>query len=770
MKTFTLPILFANAAIALLAAAQVQGATASPDASGTAPAADDSAGNGLEEIVVTAQRKAENLLSVPLSISAVSGKTLEATGLKDISALAYDTPGLIASEGVGYTQLYIRGVGNGIFIGADPSVATFVDDVPRIYGSMVNSFIDVDRVEVLKGAQGGLYGRNATGGVVNIITRQPSDEFAADGRISYGEKNTYDVAAYANIPLSDTIAWNASVERQVHGFYVENLATKDPLTAANFPGNPNAAATAALINQGSDPPPGTNNRDFLAFDSKLRVKLADNFKNTFGADYARKRDSDGNGWYNTTPTQTAALLTGSYYFGASTTPPVFPGGLGSHQGNFTSYTPTASVADITDYGINDTALLSLPGVDLTSITSYRRNETYYVNDTAGTSVPVLVPYVDNHKWNAYQELRAISTGDDRWHFLGGATYLRNDVVSALQVLYVNNPLFAAPGTVSSDKVHSWSVYGQAGYDLTESLNLTGSLRYVHETNSAHFSEPAESWATLVGKKALPSGTLSYKVNDGTVYVRYAKGFKTGGVNPGVPPSDFVGGVGSTFGPEEVDTYEVGLRTPFFNNQVQLTTAAFYNNYKGLQTITNGDANHLYITQAIINAGSARTYGAEGSVTWRVAHPLTLGLNLGYLNAKYKTFELGANPNGLSAFDFSGQTMLFSPEWQGSATATLDQPITDKLNLTGNLLWSYISRTLFFNSAIAPYIPSPEQPGYSLTNLRIGIETADQRVGVSLYANNLFNKGYSVFAGSSAIGNQLSWGNPRIIGGEITIKY
>jgi iron complex outermembrane receptor protein len=770
LKTLTLPILLSTAAIAFPAAAQVRVATASSDASDAALTADQSADHGLEEIVVTAQRRAESLLSVPLSISAVSGKTLEATGLKDISSLAYDTPGLIASEGVGYTQLYIRGVGNGIFIGADPSVATFVDDIPRIYGSMVNSFIDVDRVEVLKGAQGGLYGRNATGGVVNIITRQPSDQFGADGRISYGEHNTFDAAAYVNIALNDAIAWSASAQRQVHGFYVQNLATKDPLTAANFPGNPNAASTAAFINEGSTPPPGTNNRDFLAVDSKLRVKFTDTLRLTFGGDYARKRDSDGNGWYNITPTQTAALLTGSYYFGASTTPPVFPGGLGSHRGNWTSYTPTASAADITDYGVNATAVLSLPGVDLTSITSYRRNETYYENDTAGTSVPVLVPYVDNHKWNAYQELRAISTADDRWHFVGGATYLRNEVASALQVLYINNPLFAPPGTVNTDAVHSWSVYGQAGYDLTERLTLTGSLRYVHETNNAHFLEPTVSWAALVGKKALPSATLSYKVNDGTLYVRYAKGFKTGGVNPGVPPSDFVGGVGSAFGPEEVDTYEAGLRAPFFNNEVQLTTAVFYNKYKGLQTITNGDANHLYITQALINAGSARTYGAEGSVTWRVARPLTLGVNVGYLNAKYETFELGANPNGLSPFDFSGQTMLFSPEWQGSVNATVDQPLTAKLDLTGNLLWSYISRTIFFNSAIAPYIPDPVQPGYSLTNLRIGIQTSDQRFGVALFVNNLFNKGYTVFGASSALGDQLTWGNPRIVGGEITMKY
>ena len=735
------------------------------------PASARSAANdsGLQDIVVTAQRRAQNLLSVPLSISATTGEALQKTGLKDISSLTYNTPGLIAESGVGYTQLYIRGIGNGIFVGADPSIATFVDDVPRIYGSLINTFINVERVEVLKGAQGGLYGRNATGGVVNIITRQPSDKLSAEGRISYGERNTFEAAAYANIPITDRIAWNFSIDRQKHDPYVKNLAVKNPLTAANFPGDPDSAADAATINEGSDPPKGTNNRNFWAADTKLRIQPTDNLKITLGGDYARKHDSDGNGWFNETPMQTAALLHDTYYFGAAHGQPVFPGGLPVPPKKFTNYADTPSAAYITDYGVNGKLVLSLPEVDLTAISSYRRNKTFYEADTGAAAVPILVPVVVNHKWNFYQELRAVSTNTGRFHFLGGASYLHNHVLGAVQVFYINNPAFAAPKTQSTDDVYGWSVYGQAAYDFTDRLTLTASLRYVHELNKAHFTLPSDSRTSLVGKKPLPSVTLSYKINDGTIYARYAKGFKTGGVNPGVPPSDFPNGVGSTFGPEKVDTYEVGLRTALFDRKVQLTTAVFYNSYKGLQTITNGDGSHLYITEAIINAGSARSYGAEGSINWRVVRPVTLGVNVGYLNARYKKFALGANSAGLAAFDFSGQKMIFSPTWQTGVTTSLDQPINDRLNLTGNLLWSYVGRTKFFNSAAAG-IPSPEQAGYSLVNLRLGVRTADNRYEVALYANNIFNEGYTTFAGSSAIGNSPTWGNPRIIGGEITVKY
>ena len=191
--------------------------------------------DGLEEIVVTAQRKSENVLRVPVSISAATGTQLISEGIEQISSLQFTTPGFYTDNGVGYTQIYLRGIGNNIFVGADPSVLTNIDDVPRIYGSLVNNFVNVDRVEVLKGAQGGLYGRNATGGVVNIITRQPGDTAEADARVSYAQMNTLEVALYGNLPINDAIAWNVAFQRDSHDNYVKNLLQPNPLTAANFP-------------------------------------------------------------------------------------------------------------------------------------------------------------------------------------------------------------------------------------------------------------------------------------------------------------------------------------------------------------------------------------------------------------------------------------------------------------------------------------------------------------------------------------------------------
>src|ERR1700677_2234414 len=144
------------------AAAAAGPAEPSSASQGTSPSS-ASSGDALNEIVVTSQRRSQNLLSVPAAVTATTGAELLASGITTITDLQFNTPGLYVDSGVGYTQLYIRGIGNNIFVGADPSVITNIDDVPRIYGSMVDNLVNVDRVEVLKGAQGGLYGRNAIG-------------------------------------------------------------------------------------------------------------------------------------------------------------------------------------------------------------------------------------------------------------------------------------------------------------------------------------------------------------------------------------------------------------------------------------------------------------------------------------------------------------------------------------------------------------------------------------------------------------------------------
>jgi iron complex outermembrane recepter protein len=710
--------------------------------------------NALEEIVVTAQRRAETLTSVPLSITALSGETLDSTGITTISDLKFQTPGFLSQSGTGYTQLFIRGIGNIIYVGADPSVATFIDDVPRPYGSLVDNFINVERVEVLKGAQGGLYGRNATGGVVNIITRQPGDKFEMRGRISVAEYDSVEASAYVNAPLGENVAANFSAMRRVHDPYLENQAVLNPYPpgTSSFFGDPNS-----VIRRGE-----LNNADFYALDGKLRFDFSDNFKLTLSGDYSKKADGDGNGWV-----QKNLPLNYLVYRGlamqAGISNPVGPWPASERD---TAYDAVGSYSNTEDYGGSARAELALDHVDLISITAFRWNNSNFRGDIGGAPVPMAGFETDFDRNNFYQELRAVSSGDGPFRYLGGVTYYEDTIDSLIYTVFTG---FNLPGpTTSHTKTKNWSIYGELSYDITDRLTLTGSLRYVSEKKDLHFPAQGGFGATDASTKQdepLPSVTISYDIGDGILYARYARGFKTGGVNPIVMPQAFGDAPGSEFGPETVDAFEAGFRANLFDRQVQFTSAIFYNDYSGLQIARAGNAANPQVTNAILNAGTARTYGAEASVTWRVNSAITFNGNIGYLNARYKDASYPGSPV-VDPFTADGNRMALAPEWQGSASIAIDTPVSESYRFVGNALYAYVS------SYNHQYEEDPllEQPAYSLVNLRAGFATTNDEFGAYLFVNNLFDKYYTIWATKNSLGVLTTQAPPRVIGGTLEFKF
>lgn len=776
MKAISRRVLSVAASI-LAASALATSAVAQTTSAQTASAQNAPDVSALTEVVVTAQRASQGVLSVPMSIQAETGPQLHDNGIHDLGDLSLMVPGYLANDAAGYTQIFIRGIGNAIFLGADPSVPTYVDDVPRLYATLVNSFIDVDRIEVLKGAQGGLYGRNATGGVVNIVSHQPSTEgFAGDALVDYGEKNTFRAAEWVNVPLSQKVAVEFSAERDTHDPYIANNASATPYTAADFPGGSSlgtAQKTTNILNSGVMPRNGYANEDVWMVGGKVLLKPSDNFKVTLAADYNNKADSDGPQLWNTTPAYVQGSVAGliKSFTGANVQlPPGFIQTVGSNS--FSTSKGTTDFQNTYDSGVSATAVWSLPGFDLTSISAYRSQDVRYSNDLCDCSVPLLTVEQLGRKWFDYQELRAVSTGDGPFHWLGGGTYLRNttenDVLDSILAPLVPLSQDALVATV----VQNWSVYAQGGYDITSALNLTVSGRYVHEVNDTSFGLPVAPPAHLSESKFLPSATLSYKLEGGgNAYARFAEGFKSGGVNPIAPPSQFKDpNQGAIFGGESVDTYEIGLRTPFDDHRLEFTSAIFYNSYKNLQAAAFANAAYAYILQAIVNVQSARTYGAEAGLNWRVNGPLTLGFNGGYLDAVYTKYVL-ANSVELIPFNLSGHVMTDAPRFQLNTNAALDQPLNGKFDLVGNVSESYVSTIFWIQSGAPGLLPDGVQSGYWITNARLGLRTSDEKYGFSVYANNLFNRAYSTYGTSSATtGTTLNWGNPRIVGAEFSVKF
>lgn len=751
------------AATLLSSAAHAQEQAAAPtEAAGTFGDAD---------IIVTAQRREQSVLEVPLSIQALSGDQLANAGIKDLTGLQLTTPGYLPNTGSGFTQIFIRGVGNSLFVGADPSVATFIDDVPRIYGTMAHDLVDVQRVEVLKGAQGGLYGRNATGGVVNIITRRPDPTaFHAEGRVSYGEKNTFRGSAYVNLPLGENAALNASVERISHDPYVTNIAKKNPYTAAMFPGATllgTPQQTADALNAGVDPSP-LHDQDFWAGRAKLLIEPSNTFSLVLAADFYDKQDNNGQGQFTTTPAYSQAALSGLLAsLGIANN---LPAGFIQTPGKFEAAEGAPAAVNTREYGFSATANLKLGAIDLTSISAYRHQQTFFVADSALIDVPTIIPVVTYpYKKFFYEELRAISNFSGPLQVLGGATYLKSQLRGKTDLFFFT-PAIPLSTTTLEQTVENWSVYAQLAYDFTDKLTLTASGRYIHETNNTLFTQPVVSRAISTSAKFVPSATLSYKLDDGTVYARWAQGFKPGGINLLAAPIFFPRPQdGSTFGSETVDTFEIGYRQALFDRKVQFTAAAFYNSYRGLQVSARPTAAFPQIISAVVNANSARTYGAEIGVTWRVAPPLTVAVNAGYLDAKFKDFSLSGSAV-IADFNLNGQQMPNAPKVQFSFNASLDQPVSDKLRLVGNVLVSHTSRIVFLPSALPGILPDAVGAGYWLVNARLGVKTTDDRFGFAVIADNLFNKGYQTSGVSLSLGNSLTWGDRRIIRAEVSAKF
>ena len=208
-----------------------------------------------------------------------------------------------------------------------------------------------------------------------------------------------------------------------------------------------------------------------------------------------------------------------------------------------------------------------------------------------------------------------------------------------------------------------------------------------------------------------------------------------------------------------------------DHRLQLNGDIFYNKYSDLQQTAHANpAYQATVILAIANAGSADTYGAEGSINYQVIDPLTLGVNVGYLEAKYLNFTIPSTQPILAPEDLSNTVMTNSPKWQLSFTGALDQPLDDRFDLVGNIVESHISSVLYDQSLIPGVLPNAVGPGYWLTNVRLGVKTNDGKYEFVVFANNLFDQAYYTYGSSDANGNELTWGIPRIVGAQLTMNF
>jgi iron complex outermembrane receptor protein len=666
----------------------------------------------LEEVTVHAQRRQENSQTVPITVDTISGVDAMERGTTSIQTLSATIPNLTFTTASFATNTYIRGVGdNSASPNNEPSAAVYVDGVynPASMALTSFNFNNIEQIEVLKGPQGTLFGRNATAGVIQILTPDPKHQLGGKVDVGYGNFDTINADAYVTGGVTDNLAGDLALlyDNQSDGFG-HNLTTGTPTFR-----NKNGAVR-----------------------SKWLYEPLDATKIRFTADYS-KFDSDG------TANQ---FVPGSF-------PPYL--GRYNSQGTPTynnTYQYGASLRIDQDFGE------LLHGV---SITSYRHvyGDQFIDSD--------LLPAVNNQfrqiESSDYetQEFQLTNRNPQRITWLVGAFYYTNKVAGADPRTQVGAQVAGGYrqyfGTSHTD---SGSVFGQATAELVADTKLTLGLRYTDETLKADGRTLNRAGQIITGggpfAQKFTSDPFTWRValdhqftSDVLGYVSWNRGFKSGGYNLSSPGS-------APFFPEHVDAYELGLKSEFLDHRLRLNLAGFYYDYTDLQV-----ALALAGAQFFRNAAAARNYGLDGSVDFAATERLTLSAGVGLLDAKYKDYPgaTGYTPLGVTVpiANAKGADLPFAPPVTGFVSGDYRLP-TAVGDFKGTTNLSYNDR-----SFVTPDM-GLRRPTYWMLNASVEWRPpSDKSLAVRLWGKNLTDAEYYVFAAESNTGWYASDGPPRTYG-------
>lgn len=671
------------------------------------------------EIVVTAQRREQRLSEVPMSVSAFTAETLQASGVVSSLDLQTVTPGLQFPVTGAFAQPTIRGIGTTVTsAGSDANVAIYVDGV-YMPNQSANIFDlnNVQRIEVLKGPQGTLYGRNATGGAINITTLTPSFDPLARFNLSYGSFDEIRVNAYVSAPLGDRVAIGIAALYADDNGYSRDVVRDLRLAASNE----------------------------RAVRGRLLFRATDNFDITLAGDWSRRRDERA---YTLKPfrgntAQAAAIIPDDPFEAAL---------------SFTPFFATEA------YGGSATAALRLGDYTLTSITALRQVDADFVTDLDRTQVNASVATFDTSQRTFTQELNLASGGGRTLTWVAGIFYY-NDRAQNLNLL-INN----APGIFGQVNSEAIAGYAEATWEVAPRLSLTGGLRYSTEERSFLARRPTgETIDTSVRYSSwTPRASIRYEVANGqNLYATYTSGFKSGTYNISAFSTTPVR-------PESVDAFEIGFRS--YRRGFTFNAAAFYYSYDDIQVQALQPLTGL---TALTNAARAEIYGMEIETQVPLSDQITLRSGIGYTHATYSDFPgalltfprtsgCGANPNRpcgntQTPADASGNDMVRTPKW--TATLSLDY-VTDLAGgeLRGSVTGSYNSG--FYWDAGNRL----KQPDFFLLNANLswGPDGGPWRIGV--WGRNLFNQLHQLYIADTTQGDSVAYARPRSIGVSLGFDF
>lgn len=680
-----------------------------------------------EEIVITAERKPEALLDVPIAVTVLTSADLRRAAVESTTDLSLLAPSLQFFQNTVIVQPYLRGVGSDLLsAGVEGSVATYVDDVYRARpASSVVQLFDVDRVEILKGPQGTLFGRNATGGVVHIVHRRPSDHVEAGGDLLYGSFDELRMRGAVNLPVLDG---------RVRTRLAALGSWRDGFSDNQFLGD------------------RLDNQNYVAVRGQLEADLTTDLTLLVSGDYARERDSRG------LAAKLIAPLSGSPAVAMGGTVPPGPRDV------FYNIRPRV---DLEDWGVAARLEWNPGALDAVAVSAWRSFRFAESVDVDGTEIPLLQndPFERSDVFT--QEIRVGSSVGDRLTWLAGVYYLHED---ARQNFFVTAP-FAAPGGVVDDtqaslRSDSVAVFGDLTYSLHSDVRIVGGLRYTYDHRSEDFRELvngrvteafdlSDDWSALTPRFVLEWTPWS----TGVVYGSATRGYKAGGFNSAVAQP-------FPFDPEFVWAYELGAKGSTWNDRVQLQAAAFYYDWRDIQlSVLDPAVSNLF--PVIKNAGSAEVFGLELAADAELLSGLRMGARLTLLEATFEDLN-SIDPNDLDGDpNQSGNRLPRAPDASFSLYASYAVALSEYGSLVPSLDYHFQSRT--FLSTFED--PTVAQDAFGVLGVRLEYALPDGRFYLAGFARNLTNQLYALnkIRLDGQIGNLAFWGAPRTYGLEVGMR-
>lgn len=738
-------------------------------------------------IVVTAQKRSENLQNVPISIVAVSGEKMNEANVltvQDLPRLATNMSATRASQAAAI-RLAIRGIGAPGNTATEPSVAAFVDGVyvPRP-GSILGNFLDIDGVEVLRGPQGTLFGRNASVGAISFRTAQPANEFSGQISAEAGTGERYKLNGHVNFPISENVAVRvAGLGSWFDGYWHNKLDGKTYGGADEYAGR-----------------------------ISLKAELG-NLTWLLRGDYAK---SNGDGFTPQefkTDSVSATQLTG--FLGLQNTLAGSAVDLVLFDRNVNQYV-TADYED-RNWGVSSDATLEIGSYSLRLINSFRRWDNDQLDgDVVFTPMQLLSRVGGYISKSQNHELQLISPQNELMggalDFVAGLYYFKEDfqiderlqlnsqfcnaLVPAASRPTCNSLLASGGGTDAADQdfsqtVKSFAVYGQANIKLAEPLTLTLGGRWTKEDKKGSYVQlranpfaaalraPENTALALKDDRFTWRAALNYKPTDDVMlFASYSTGYKSGGFNSG-------GGAvalnaARLFGRETVQNYEIGAKTSWLDNALQVNLTLYRMDIAGFQ-----DRSFDGVSFLVRNAGNLRHQGFEFDTRIAPSRNFVINASLAYLDSNFTNYPGGAGLPGIGGVqNLAGTRNTYSPKFSGNLGATWKGDIGNsglRWSLNGNM--SFVSEQN--NGGVTDNNPQTIQKGYALLNARLQIDGVDDRWNVAVFGSNLTNKGYctgqfyqvldaafglrnGVFPGSTGV--RCYVGTPRTYGVSATVNF